>query len=180
MSANLKLPSEALNVRFELPQESTQAVAASARQTAERSDFRGHGFIAGDIGLLLPPAMISEVSDPVPICRLPNTPHWLLGVVNLRGNMVPVFDISRVLGFDQEAPSQRYKLLFVHIRDEWVGMKCKDLPVKLHLKAQRRLVKAPALPKVLLPHVRDCYHERSVWVEWDIDKFFLGLMANNY
>jgi twitching motility protein PilI len=101
-----------------------------------------------------------------------------MGVVNLRGNMVPVFDIALLLGFDTVPANGRHKLLFVHMRDEWVGMACKELPVRVRLEPQSRLAKIPALPPLLQQHVRDCYNDRQVWVYWDIDRFFMTAMGN--
>jgi len=40
---------------------------------------------------------ITEILKPVPATRLPNAENFVLGVINLRGNIVPVLDIKKIL-----------------------------------------------------------------------------------
>ena len=41
-----------------------------------------------------------EVLKPIPATRIPNTPAEVLGVINLRGSIVPVIDLGRKLGHE--------------------------------------------------------------------------------
>jgi purine-binding chemotaxis protein CheW len=38
---------------------------------------------------------ITEILKPVQVTRLPNAENFVLGVINLRGNIVPVIDIRK-------------------------------------------------------------------------------------
>lgn len=40
---------------------------------------------------------INEILKPVPVTRLPNSEEFVLGVINLRGNIVPVIDVRKIL-----------------------------------------------------------------------------------
>lgn len=42
-----------------------------------------------------------EILDMVPITKVPQTPAYLLGVINLRGQVVPVVDMRRKLGMPE-------------------------------------------------------------------------------
>ena len=52
-----------------------------------------YGFTVGKVALLMRSDCMSEVVKPPPIYPIPNTPPWLSGILNLRGNLVPVFDL---------------------------------------------------------------------------------------
>lgn len=39
-------------------------------------------------------AQVREVLDLAPITKIPNTPEYMRGVINLRGSVVPVFDLK--------------------------------------------------------------------------------------
>jgi purine-binding chemotaxis protein CheW len=39
---------------------------------------------------------IQEIKDVETYTPIPNTPDWVLGVINLRGSVVPVFDLRRM------------------------------------------------------------------------------------
>jgi purine-binding chemotaxis protein CheW len=40
---------------------------------------------------------VREVLDPTPITKIPRTPEFMSGVINLRGNVVPVVDLRQCL-----------------------------------------------------------------------------------
>ncbi|MDW7975523.1 MAG: chemotaxis protein CheW [Leptospiraceae bacterium] len=40
---------------------------------------------------------ITEILKPLPVTRLPNAENYVLGVINLRGNIVPVLDVRKIL-----------------------------------------------------------------------------------
>ena len=43
-------------------------------------------------------AVVREVSYLAPVTRLPNTPHFVEGVIDLRGEVMPVIDLRKRLG----------------------------------------------------------------------------------
>ena len=45
---------------------------------------------------------VQEIIGPSPLSRLPRSPAWVLGVMNLRGRVIPVFDLRLRLGLDPE------------------------------------------------------------------------------
>ncbi|HEX8639149.1 MAG TPA: chemotaxis protein CheW, partial [Pyrinomonadaceae bacterium] len=40
---------------------------------------------------------VAEVSRPLPVAVLPRSPEWLAGVANLRGEIIPVLNSSKIL-----------------------------------------------------------------------------------
>ncbi|MGQ2843913.1 chemotaxis protein CheW, partial [Leptospira interrogans] len=41
---------------------------------------------------------IHEILKPVPITRIPNGDDYILGVINLRGEIIPILDLKQVFG----------------------------------------------------------------------------------
>lgn len=56
-------------------------------------NFR-YGFKLGDLGFLLPEAAQSEVVASPNIYSIPNTVHWMKGLISVRGNFASVFDLG--------------------------------------------------------------------------------------
>ena len=52
-----------------------------------------HSFNIGPIGLLIPAETISELVEEVAFCQLPNTNTVLHGMANIRGKIIPIFDL---------------------------------------------------------------------------------------
>lgn len=60
--------------------------------------WTGLGFRLGDHWLVAPREDVREVIVPPPLTRVPGARPWLLGVANVRGSLLPVCDLRRLLG----------------------------------------------------------------------------------
>jgi len=167
-------PSEALSGKFDSP-----AVEENYQSKKMATIERRHGFWVGNIGLLLPPDIISEVSEGLAICRLPNASRWLVGMSNLRGNMVPVFDLSILFNLQIEEIENR-KLLFLKIDDDWVGVYSDRLPVRINLDKEKKLNDIPPVPSELRSFVKMGYQQTDIWLDWDIKDFFSWLAEQTH
>ncbi len=64
---------------------------------------------------------INELLAVPPLTNVPGTQPWLMGVANVRGNLVPAIDLGRFL-FDERTPSsERTRLLLVRQHGGTVG-----------------------------------------------------------
>ena len=176
MNRNLLPISDVLNRPFEMPDEIDEAVETG--QQSANNIITTHSFLLGDIGFLLPANMVCEVAQDLPICRLPRVPSWLWGMVNLRGNLLPVFDISELFNFGQ-SDSSKYKLLVIHIGDDMVGIVIDKLPKRVTLENENKLSGQPLLPASLQMYSRFCYEkDNCIWVDWNIEGFFTSLTSH--
>ncbi len=163
-------PSEALKGHFDSP-----ALEANSEQPKKLGSIeRRHGFWVGNIGLLLPYDMTCEVSAGLPVFHLPNSPIWLTGMCNLRGNMAPMFDMSLLFDINVEQNTKRSQL-FIQIDDEWLGVYSDRLPARVLLDKNNKLNGVPPIPDELHSFVHSCYQQTDVWLDWDITGFFSWL-----
>jgi twitching motility protein PilI len=75
--------------------------------------WRGIGY---RVGTRLFVSGIDEINEllAVPVLTpVPQTQPWLLGVANVRGNLVPVIDFNRFLFGERTQPAERTRLLIV-------------------------------------------------------------------
>ena len=160
-------PSAALN-RFKPPRGAVTGVAPAERRRAR------YGFRVGGIGLLVGQDTVSEVLEQAPVYPLPNTPSWVLGLVNLRGNLAPVFDVKRFLELEDDNAQEKRRLLILDQGDKAVGVLIDGLPqTALTSHALSRL---PPLPAALQAHVAKAYvQDDLVWLEFDHRSFFQTL-----
>jgi len=154
-------PSEALN-RFTSTQSQQKNVYSI---TPVRFGFR-----IGDLGLLIPTAMISEVIVDTEIYHLPTTPNWFRGLINLRGSLVPVFDLKILFDIQTEAKAVP-KLLVLNERTKAVGILTDTAPRSIVI--EESLSQTPPLPKLLSQYSHKVYiKDQDIWVEFDFDGFF--------
>jgi len=58
---------------------------------------------------------VREVLEPVAITHVPQTPDYLLGVINLRGNVVPVIDLRNRFGMPAQELTKHSCIIVVEI-----------------------------------------------------------------
>ena len=107
------------------------------------------GFQVGDIGLLVPTGMRSELVEETEIYPLPTTPTWFPGLINLRGGLVPVFDLRRLFKIDDLA-GRKPGLLVLNTGTEAVSVLIDSLPLPVDIDLP--LEQPPPLPKILSEH----------------------------
>lgn len=162
-------PTEALSRSFFAP------ALGEEEETEENPVIRRLGFKIGDIGLLIASEVISELTDMLPICAIPNTASWLLGLVNLRGNLLPVFDVAALLQVDH-AKNKKSMLLILGEGDTAAGILIDDLPAHRILAHSDKLSSLPALPDVVKPYVSSGYEkDGEIWFNFDHEGFFNSL-----
>jgi purine-binding chemotaxis protein CheW len=53
---------------------------------------------------------------------LPNTRDFVRGVINLRGTIVPIFDLRARFGEGQTSPTKNHVVVVMSVGDKWVGI----------------------------------------------------------
>jgi twitching motility protein PilI len=168
-------PTAALNRFSDLP----HAVVSGEKQDSATVGLC-YGFRLANIGLLIEPHTHSEVMEALPIFPLPNTPPWSLGLSNLRGNIVPVYDLEIALNLNQVGEKKRY-LLVLGKADQAVGQLIRDLP-QPHIWNQNQIMEnQPPLPEHLKGFVSNAYIiDHQVWMNFDHQGFFQSLLRQHH
>ena len=130
-----------------------------------------HAFRIGDIGLLIPQDSICEVAEELAYCQLPNTSAVLYGMANLRGSIIPLFDLHELFGFAINNKTAR-KVLIIGRGENAVAVMISELPIRILITSDHRLSNLPPIPDKLQPYIKSCYQEDGVWFSWDLDSFF--------
>ena len=53
----------------------------------------------------------------MPIIRVPQMPDFVLGIINARGNIIPVFDFRRKFGLGGNTIDEKAKIIVVDVRE---------------------------------------------------------------
>ncbi len=157
-------PSAALG-RFKPPHGVTTGIAPAESQRPR------YGFRIGDIGLLIGQDTASEVLEQTTVYPLPNTPSWILGLVNLRGNLAPVFDVKQFLELEEGATQEKRRLLILDQGEKAAGILIDGLPQMVLIN--HTLPRLPPMPATLQAHIAKAYRQEDiVWLEFDHQGFF--------
>lgn len=129
------------------------------------------GFEVENIKFLVPHAQVNEISEMPPVFRLPNTGRWLLGLVNLHGNIVPVFDLASLVVGTCDTKSKTM-LLVLGRGDAIAAIVVNGIPSRKRFGASNR-APLPAFPEAIRDYISNAYAEEAqVWLELDHVRFF--------
>jgi purine-binding chemotaxis protein CheW len=70
----------------------------------------------------LPIASVIEILRPHKLTRMPRTPHFVDGVMNLRGRVFPVIDLKRRLGLTESPKDGRTRVMVVDFHGDQMGL----------------------------------------------------------
>lgn len=172
--AQLVLPSEALSGAFVLPQRNKPAGQHHA-PLQQAASFSVYGLVVGNLGLLLPANTFTTlIEGKLPFCRLPNTPAWLQGMVNITGNFMPLFNLPALLELEAEGTA---KTLVIGQGEDAVAVIVPRAPLRVRISPEEQMSGRPPLPGMLQPFARACYKNQRLWVDWDVDGFFTAAGA---
>ena len=90
----------------------------------QQSDDHGKyvRFLLDDIFMAIPLFTALEVGHRPDITPLPNLPDWVLGISNIRGEIVSVLDLKRFFGRSSPGASRGSHLIIIHNQDLKVGI----------------------------------------------------------
>ena len=65
---------------------------------------------------------IREIRRWEPVTMLPHSPPFVLGVVNLRGAVIPIIDLASKLGFPPFEPTKRNVIIICNLGEQVIGL----------------------------------------------------------
>ncbi len=141
------------------------------------SEVRHYGFKIGELNLLIAENTPCEVLEEDIIYSVPHTPKWLIGVSNVRGDVVPIIDLERILtGKIRIMEPHQYKTFIIDKAENSLGLLLNKLPTPIHFKKEDQLVDFTTSPEQVRPFVLFGYkRDEEVWVCLDLPAFFESL-----
>lgn len=148
---------------------------ALSEEDVDAESRRRYGLTVGGQRFLLDLSNHVHVVDIPPAYRLPNTRSWFLGVVNLRGSLVPLFDLAACFELP-EAPADRRMMLVLGEGDAAAATIIDGPPRHVLVGENQESAQTPALHTIAMQHASTSYRlSDGIWVELDWLGLFLDL-----
>jgi twitching motility protein PilI len=143
------------------------AALAGPSAVEENPDHVVHqAFRIGRMRLLAPFATASELTEMPNVYPLPRMPANLLGLVNLHGRIVPLFDLAALFETDH-LPREKRMLLVIGHGNDAAGIVIDGLPRRMAFAPESR-VTPPTLPAAAAGAVRAAWSMgNDTWFEFD-------------
>jgi len=130
------------------------------------NDIVRQAFRIGHMRLLAPFATASELVEMPNVFPLPRMPANLLGLVNLHGRIVPLFDLAPLFE-TQHLPREKRMLLVIGHGDAAAGIVIDGLPRRMVFQPENEII-APALSPAAAGAVVATYaNGQDAWFEFN-------------
>jgi len=131
------------------------------------------GFRLGEINFLINKFTMCEVVKRPTIYSMPNTPSWIQGLINLRGILVPVFDIKKQLNQTNDN-NKNDTLLVIDKGERTFATYIDALPNSIDIDDENfiKTTVPTDIPEILEKYVVETFSlEQEIWIEINYDAF---------
>ena len=77
---------------------------------------------------------VQEIIRPTAITRVPKAPSYIEGVINLRGNVVPVVNLRQCFGLKEEEQTETSRIIILIINDMKIGITVDSVTEVIRIK----------------------------------------------
>jgi len=88
----------------------------AAARTADRAQYLTFSLSGGEYAIAV--LSVREIIEHEAVTRVPSTPDFVRGVINLRGSVVPVVDLARKFGLPESPVTKRTCIVIVEAASE--------------------------------------------------------------
>lgn len=67
------------------------------------------------------------------LTHIPNAPSFVRGVINLRGDIIPIINLSKKLSLNESLDNQEEKIIIVELDNSLIGMQVDDVSEMIRL-----------------------------------------------
>ncbi|OHD63441.1 MAG: hypothetical protein A2176_01985 [Spirochaetes bacterium RBG_13_51_14] len=99
-----------------------QITADEKELITEGSMIQVVSFVLEDVEYGVDILAVHEILRYPEITRLPNAPDFIKGVINLRGNVIPVVDVRIRFGFPKAKITELTRIIVIETNDKLVGL----------------------------------------------------------
>jgi twitching motility protein PilI len=115
-------PLEPFAALVDLAQRSMQFAHGLPAQVDIKPHWTGVGFTLGGRRFAAPMSEVAEMLSVPNATRLPGVKPWVRGVANVRGRLLPLFDLEAFFGGQLAGNRKRHRVLVLELGDLYTGL----------------------------------------------------------
>lgn len=83
----------------------------------------------------IPTNKVSEITKSMPLIKVPNAPDWVEGLINLRGNVVTLINLSKILFIEDKLCYN--SIIILNYEDDLLGLLVDEVEQVLNIKEEQ-------------------------------------------
>ena len=117
-----------------LKKQQTQLSSLGNEEKIDEDIMQLVGFIVGEEEYAIPILSIQEIIKPIDYTRVPTTPEFVLGVFNLRGNVIPLIDLRKKFSLRSKSVDDDTRYIVLKDGDNIAGFVIDKLTEAIRIK----------------------------------------------
>jgi len=93
----------------------------------------------------VPLIRIQQIIKPRPVTLVPGAPEYIIGIISLRGTVIPIFDLRKRLGLPITEPTRSSRIIIIKLEDETVSGVLVDQVMEVARVPQASIEATPAV-----------------------------------
>ncbi len=141
----------------ELERRSREAASGRGREAVQQEEWVGVGFRVGRTYLVASREEVREVLPFPGVTRLPGAKPWLLGLANVRGQLLPITDLNAFFGGPAADIGRMTRVLMVNHADIPAGLLVDEVRGFRRFVPSERVEALPELLPGMTPYIAGAY-----------------------
>lgn len=146
-----------VNILLQLDARAKATAAGLPQQEEVRVTWDGLGFMLGQQRYVAPLSEVVELLTYPGMSRIPGTKHWVKGIANIRGSLMPVLDLNGFLTGHNTALTSRSRVLALSHEGLYSGLLVDAVLGLKHFYEEDYSQESPAVDAAMQPFLRGSY-----------------------
>ncbi len=155
---------------------SQTAVAPKSSQSNTSRSEQFVGFTLHDAFYAIPILKVHEVILPCPVTRLPHVAEEVDGLINLRGNVLPVINLRTRFRLPSQDADDQTRIVIVDLGEKRVGMLVDAVTQVMKIPSTELQTAPPGIDSVTEGAIASLFHhEGQLTIVLDVDRLLSDL-----
>ena len=162
MAADSESPFEFL---FNLAEKVRKAAPELPAQEEIKSSWSGIGFTMLEQRMVAPLGEVVEMLPVPEVTRLPGVQPWVIGLANVRGRLIPIFDLEDFFGGKLSTNKVRHRILVLEMGELSAGLVVSEVSGLKHFDDDALEHELPEKVQHLAPYSNGAFEQNDlIWM----------------
>jgi twitching motility protein PilI len=151
---------------------SRQNAQGLPQQEEVKEEWSGIGFRVGDQSLVAPMGHVTEILHFPMLSRVPGAKDWVMGIANVRGNLLPVMDLAGFLDGNETRLNKRSRVLVINHKGVQAGLLVDGVLGMRHFLVENKTKELPSTSSVSIkPYLEEAFRsDDEHWAVFNMHK----------
>jgi twitching motility protein PilI len=134
-------------------------------------EWVGVGFRIGDSRLIASMSDVKEILDLPEYTLVPGVKSWIVGVANVRGNLLPILDMKSYLLGEDIKQRQKGRVIVIDYKGFNTGLIVEEVYGMRHFREGDATEEIPAVPDDISPYIEGAFkQDEEHWPVFDFNE----------